>query len=194
MKNEIEMQRLQLSEEHPIFDDEMFFKTSLANMSLPNILIEDATEMTAKPKTDNEGMREPRSHFTTLRRQSKFTKGAERPKVNNLKGSGSSRQNQPRVSWQDLSQTLHKNLSAGSPRNVLTNGKEEVRSRQGERITMKHSESDVDSGVWSGRSCNDDMDYRRRRKSYQSWSSPRHNNILENSLQRFSSYSHLSFG
>ena len=57
---------------------------------------------------------------------------------------------------------------------------------------MKHSESDVDSGVWSGRSCNDEMDYRRRRKSYQSWSSPRHNHILENNFQRFPSYSHLS--
>ena len=203
------MQRLEMREEHQIYDDEMFFKTSLANMSLPNILVEDATEMTAKPKTDNEGMKEPRSHFTTLRRQSKFTKGAERPKLFISKGSASSRQNQPRVSWQDLSQTLHKTISGGSSRNILTNEKEILRDRQGARRGVNQSESDVDSGGWSGRSCNDDVDMEcsrdrfRRRESYQKavttecqgkariLAKLKHKTILETNLQRFSSYSHL---
>ena len=148
--------------------------------------------MEDNPSTEDLGLAETRSYSTTLRRQSKFTKGAERPKLFILKGSASSKKSQSRVSWQDLSQTLHKNLSSGSFTNVPRGEEEIVRARQCERRTVKHSESDVDSGVWSGRSCNDEMDYRRRRKSYQSWSSPRHCHILENNFQRFPSYSHLS--
>ena len=57
MKNQIEMQSLQISEE--------FFKISTVNnMSLPTILVEDATEMTEKPVTNSEGIREPRSKIS----------------------------------------------------------------------------------------------------------------------------------
>ena len=176
MKNQIEMQRLQMSEEHPIF-----FKTSTdSNMSLPTILVEDATEMTENPMTNNAGTREPRSHSTTLRRQSKLTRGAERPKLFILRGRGDKRNNQPGVSWQHLSQILHKNLSQEYTRNLSTEGKETVKATQGVGRKEKQSESDVDSGVWSGRSCNDEVEDRRRRKSYQSWSRPGHNNIIEN--------------
>ena len=185
-----------MSEEHPII-----FKTSTAsNLSLPTILVEDATEMTENPVTNHEGIREPRFHSTTLRRQSKLTRGAERPKLFILRGTGHKRNNQRGVSWQQLSQILHKNISPEYTRNLSpeynsnlsTEGKDAEKTTQGVGRKEKQNESDVDSGVWSGRSCNDDVEDRRRRKSYQSWSRPEHNNIIENNLQRFSSYSHLS--
>ena len=173
MKNQIEMQSLQISEE--------FFKISTVNnMSLPTILVEDATEMTEKPVTNSEGIREPRSHSTTLRRQSKLTRGAERPNLFILRGRGDKRNNQPGVAWQHLSQILHKNISQQYTRNLSTEGKETVKATQDVGRKEKQNESDVDSGVWSGRSCNDDVEDRRRRKSYQSWSRPGHNNIIEN--------------
>ena len=209
MKNQIELQKLQMSDGLCIFNNKMFPNDSQAKESLPTIIVEDTDETEEKPKTEDVGISETRSHPTTLRRQSKFTKGAERPKLFISKGSASSRQNQPRVSWQDLSQTLHKTISGGSSRNVLTNEKERVRDRQGARRGVKQSESDVDSGVWSGRSCNDDVDMEcsrdrfRRRESYQKavttecqgkariLAKLKHKTILETNLQRFSSYSHL---
>ena len=200
MKNQIDMQKLQMNDDLDIFHDKAFKKTSQSNKSLPTIIVEDTNEMKEEPTPD-----ETRSYSTTLRRQSKFTKGAERPKLFVLKGSACRSQNQPGVSWQNLSQTLNKNLSAESCRNIPRAEREMVKSR----VKQSESPSDGDSGVWSGRSCNDDVDMEhskdrfRRRESYQRavtaecqgkarvLAKMRHKTILETNLKRFSSYSHL---
>ena len=53
---------------------------SEANKSLPTILVEDTSKIEGEPNTDDENKTETRSQSSTLRRQSKFPKGATRPK------------------------------------------------------------------------------------------------------------------
>ena len=111
MNNLIEMQKFQLQTGGcDVFDDEINFQLSSDNKSLPTIQVEDTTEVKERFKSDEDTKTEARSHSSTLRRQSKFIKGTERPKLY----VSPNRQNQPSVSWQDLSSVLHKNLSESS--------------------------------------------------------------------------------
>ena len=212
MKNMVEMQKFQLQTGGcDVFDDDINFKLSNANKSLPTILVEDTNEVKECPKTDEDTKIEARSHSSTLRRQSKFIKGAERPKL----FVSPNRQNQPSVSWQDLSSILHKNLSESSCENLLTIPKESVKPAIPSRINVNQklyneSTSDHDSGVWSVRSCNGELESSkekfRRRESYQKavtidypskgrlLARSKHKTIAESNsydLKRFSSYSHL---
>ena len=193
------------------------FKMSEANKSLPTILVEDTSKIEEEPNTDDETKKEARSQSSTLRRQSKFTKGAARPKLLVSKHSSSNNSMHPCGSWQDLSTMLHKSLSAPSRENLSTIPTQSLRPANPSKKNVNQKlYSDNTSGVGSGRSSNGDIDATKdkerfkRRESYQKvvnlkfpsrvrlLARPKHKTITETTslditsqLSRFSSYSNL---
>ena len=121
MKNLIEMQKLQMKTGGcKIYCDEISYKMLGANKSLSTILVEDTSKIEEEPKTDDDIKTEARSQSSTLKRQSKFMKGAARPKLLVSKNLSYNNSIQPSVSWQDLSTMLHTNLSVPSCENLST--------------------------------------------------------------------------
>ena len=220
MKYLLEMQKFQMKTEScTILYNEISYNIYKANESLPTILVEDTCKLEEEPKTDDETITEARSQSSTLKRQSKFMKGAARPKHLVSKNSSSNNNMHQSLSWQDLSKMLHKNLSAPSCENLSSISTKSLKPLVPSRnhVSQKlYSDnlSDQDSRVWSGRSCNGDMNTPkerfRRRESYQKavnleypnrgrlLARSKHKTIAEDSsldmtsqLSRFSSYSNL---
>ena len=218
MKNLIEMQKFQMTTGGcQIVHKQINFKMGEAKEPLPTI--GDSSKLKVELNTDDDVYTEARSHTSSLKRQSKFIKGASRPKLFASKNISSNLQ--PSVSCQNLSKISHTNLSAASCENLFANPthqlKPAVPSRRNVNQKLYNDMSDQDSGFWSVKSDNRGNDSNearfKRRESYQraiSIESPSKESLLlkskqettrtidENSnidlkshLTRFSSYSYL---
>ena len=147
MKTLIELQKFQLKTGGcKVFNYESNSRLNEAKKPVPTIIVEDTDKLIVEPNY----LDDVHTPAVSLRRQSKFMKGAERPKLFVPKKLSSKRNVQPSVSCQNLSTDSYKNLSNSSCDNL---GKPPVPSRQSVNQKLYcDNTSDQDSGFWSFRS------------------------------------------
>ena len=147
MKTLIEMWKFQIKTGGcQVFIYESNSRLNETKKHVPTIIVEDTDKLIVEANY----LDDVRTPAVSLRRQSKFMKGAERPKLFSPKNLPAKRNVQPSVSCQNLSTASYKNLSNSSCENL---GKPPVPSRQSVNQKLySDNNSDQDSGFWSFRS------------------------------------------